>query len=705
VRQRRNRRWWVRRSAYVALLVAVAMVGAAFALLERVELPKAVAPVETSFICLAGVADGQCNINTKVASLSGQENRTTLTYAQMPKVMIQAVIAAEDRDFFQHNGIDPFGIARALYRDISKTSGARQGGSTITQQYVKLTYLTSERTLTRKLKEAALAVKLERKLTKQQILERYLNEVYFGRGAYGVEAAARAYFGIASAQLRVEQAALLAGLIRSPLDDPTTHASEALRRRNGVISAMAATGYISAREAGAAKAIPLDATLVPKPERADNVRVEPGFSRVGGGYITEWVRQQLVARFGEGVVYNKGLRVYLTIDSASQQAAAHAVTGVLDQPNDPAGSLVSVDEGGRIVAMIGGRDYNTNKVNYALGRAGGGSGRPPGSTFKAFALAAFVEQGYSVKSIYPAPAERVFPDADEGKPWTVDNFENEDLGNISVEEGTWDSANTLYAQLTQDVGAKAVAEMATRLGVSAPVKAVNSVVLGTNDVSVLDMATSYSTLADHGVRTNPYIIRRVEGPDGKVLLDAATPERTQAVSADVADTVTNVLRGVITKGTGTKALLRKVAAGKTGSTDKNRDAWFVGYTCHTTTAVWVGYDTPTPMLGLHGLKAVTGGTLPANIWHSYMAERTANEAKCAYRNIDAGTKRMNPLLVAGPPTTTTTTLPGTPPSGPPGVTTPGAVPPGGPIQPAGTPQPSAPATAPPATAPVTPASP
>lgn len=640
----------------MGVLLFVAFVGFGFALLDRVELPKAVTPVETSFICLAGVADGGCDINSKVASLSGQENRTTLTYEQMPKVMIQAVISAEDRDFFKHNGIDPFGIARALYRDLSKTSGARQGGSTITQQYVKLTYLTSERTLSRKLKEAALAVKLERKFTKQQILERYLNEVYFGRGAYGVEAAARAYFGIASSRLNVEQAALLAGLIRAPLDDPTTHAAEALRRRDGVISAMADAGYLSSGEARDAKAVPLDATLVPKPERANNVRVEPGFTEVGGDYITEWVRQQLVARFGEAVVYNKGIRVYLTINGEAQKNANHAVVGVLDQPNDPAGSLVSIDENGRIIAMIGGQNFATSKVNYALGRLGGGSGRPAGSTFKPFALAAFVEQGNSVKSVYEAPAQRIFPTADEGKPWVVDNFENEDLGNVPVDEGTWRSANTLYAQLTQDVGAKAVAEMATRLGVSAPVKPVNSVVLGTSDVSVLDMATAFSTFANHGVKIDPYIIRRVEGPDGKVLFSAGEPSRNQVVSPEVADTVTNVLRGVITKGSGTRALLKKVSAGKTGSTDKNKDAWFVGYTCHTTTAVWVGYDTPTPMLGIHGLKAVTGGSLPANIWRSFMAAETAGESKCSYRNIDAGTNRVNPLLVAGPPTTTTTTL-------------------------------------------------
>jgi penicillin-binding protein 1A len=631
--------------------------------------------VETSFVCLAGVAPGTCGPDNSVVALSAQENRTTLPYAQLPKVMIRALVAAEDRDFFHHNGIDPFGIARALYRDLTNSSAARQGGSTITQQYVKKTYLTSERTLTRKLKEAALAVKLERKYTKQQILERYLNEVYFGRGAYGVEAAARAYFDIPSRDLTVDQAALLVALIRAPLDDPSTHPDVSLRRRDGVIDAMVQADYLSPAEAHRAKATPIGATLVAKPARSNNVRVAPDFAAVGGEYIAEWVRRQLGSRFGEGAAYTKGLRVYLTIDPTDQRNAHDAIARNLDRPTDPASSLVSIDQDGRIVALVGGEDYATSQVNYALGRAGGGSGRAAGSTFKAFALAAFVEQGNSVKSVFPAPPELVLPHADQGRDWPVTNFEHEDLGTVTVEAATWHSANTVYAQIMQKVGAKAVAEMATRLGVSAPVNPVNSVVLGTSDVSVLDMATAYSTLADHGVRTTPYVIQRVESPSGKVLFDAGAPARSQVLSADVADTVTNVLRGVISKGTGTKALLKRVAAGKTGTTNDSKDAWFVGYTCHLTTAVWVGYDTPTPMLGVHGIPAVTGGTFPANIWRSYMSRATANEPRCTYRNIDAGKNKVNPELVAGPPTTTTlpppttTTVPGATTTTAPGATT------------------------------------
>jgi penicillin-binding protein 1A len=355
--------------------------------------------------------------------------------------------------------------------------------------------------------------------------------------------------------------------------------------------------------------------------------------------------------------------VYLTIDPGAQINAHEAISKNLDQPTDPAASLVSIDENGRIIAMVGGKGYDTSQVNYALGKAGGGSGRAAGSTFKPFALAAFVEQGNSVKSVYTAPKELILPKADQGKDWLVKNFEDEDLGTVTVEEGTWHSANTVYAQIMQQVGSKAVAEMATRLGVSAEVSPVNSVVLGTSDVSVLDMATAYSTLANHGVKIPPYLIQRVETHGGKVLFEAGPPAKTQVVSPEVADTVTNVLRGVISKGTGTKALLKKVAAGKTGTTNDNKDAWFVGYTCHVTTAVWVGYDTPTSMLNIHNVKAVTGGTFPANIWRAFMSKATADESKCTYRNIDAGTNKLNPLLVPGPPTTTT--VPPPPPVVPP----------------------------------------
>ena len=660
-RSRHTWRWWLRRSTYAAILVGVALVGGVFALMNTIRLPDPKSPPETSFICLADVASGKCGPGNAVASLSADQNRVALRYDQMSPLIIQAVVSAEDRDFFNHNGIDPVGIARALFRDVVAGSDSTQGGSTITQQYVKQEFLTTERSFTRKLREAALAMKLERKLTKRQILERYLNAIYFGRGAYGIEAAARAYFDVSAHDVTLDQAAFLAGLIRAPnLADPVKNPKEATRRRRTVLEAMVETGYITRQQADSAGAVPWKDHVVDTPLKKSNVRViDPAFDDAGGGYIAEWVRQKIGQRFGEGAAYTKGLRIYLTIDRNDQVAAQQAVKKQFTDPADPAGALVSIDESGKILAFIGGQNYDISQVNLALGTSGGGSGRQPGSTFKPFALAAFVEQGNSTQSVFNAPQQLVLPHADEGKDWTIDNYEPGDLGTITVENATWSSVNTVFAQIMQKVGAKAVVDVAKRAGVTAPMRAVNSIVLGTKEVSVLDMATAYSTFSNHGVLKQPYVISRVENAAGQVLFQAPTPVQNQALSPDVADTVTNVLRGVITKGTGTHALLKVPAVGKTGTTTDHKDAWFVGYTCHVTTAVWVGYPIPAPMVNVHGVAEVAGGTFPAAIWHDYMTTATQGQSKCNFRSVDAGTNKVNPDLVVGPPTSsTTTTVPG-----------------------------------------------
>ncbi len=658
--------WRGRRWIYGLCLLLIAGIGAGFLALNSIELPQAATLVETSFVCLSDVGDGACGPDNSVAQYSSSENRVVLAYEDMPRILVQAVLAAEDRNYFEHSGIDPVGITRALYQDVT-SDGNTQGGSTITQQYVKTVFLSNERTLTRKLKEAALAVKLERKYSKTEILERYLNVIYFGRGAYGIEAASRAYFDKPARDLTLDEAALLAGLIRAPEKaDPTRAPEEAERRRRTVLTAMVETGDITSTEAAAAGKVPLEGHVVERLAKSNNTVVRPEFGGAGGEYIAEWVRQQLNQQFGEGAAYTKGLRVYLTVDQARQQAAFDAITETLDQPDDPAAALVSIDEVGRIVSIVGGLDFATNQVNYALGKAGGGSGRPPGSTFKPFALAAFVEAGNSVKSVFNAPAEIELPKGDDGKPWKVGNYEKEDLGTVTAEEATWKSVNTAYVQLMQNVGPQKVADVATRAGITTPLEPVNSLVLGTKEVSVLDLATAYSTFSNHGVRQTPYLIRRVEDPDGKVLFSQAEPTREQVIAPEVADTVTNVLRGVIDKGTGHNARVSKrAAAGKTGTTDDYKDAWFAGYTCHRTTAVWVGYPQPREMTAVRGNIKVAGGTFPAEIWHSYMAKATDGDASCTYPTTDFGTNKVNPELVAGPPTTTTVpppTAPVTPPA-------------------------------------------
>ncbi|HKY16989.1 MAG TPA: PBP1A family penicillin-binding protein [Microthrixaceae bacterium] len=658
---------------YVAMLLVIAAVGGGFVALNSVDLPEVDAPVETSFVCLAGTGDGGCGPDNSVAQFSSSENRVVLPYDEMPRILVQAVLAAEDRSYFGHSGIDPVGIARALYQDV-KSDGSTQGGSTITQQYVKLVYLSSERTLVRKVKEAALAVKLERKYSKTEILERYLNEVYFGRGAYGIEAAARAYFDKPAMDVSLEEAALLAGLIRAPEKaDPSRHAEEAERRRRTVLAAMVETGDITPVQAEAADNVPLEGTVLERAPKANNTVVRAEFAGAGGEYVTEWVRQQLTSMFGEGAAYTRGLRIYLTIDESQQRAAYESVANVLNQPGDPAAALVSITEGGQIQAMVGGNDYANNKVNYALGKAGGGSGRQPGSTFKTFALAAFVEAGNSVKSVYSAPKELILPKADEGKDWPVHNYDDHDLGTLTVEEATWRSANTAYAQIMQTVGPQKIAEAATKAGIGVDVPPNQSVVVGTTEVSVLDLATAYSTFANRGAKVAPFVIRRVEDPQGNVLFEQPEPAREQVFAPEVADTVTSVLRGVIDKGTGRPARMNKRAsAGKTGTTDEYKDAWFAGYTCHRTAVVWVGYPQPQQMLDVRGVK-VSGATFPAQIWNGYMAKATEADDSCTWEARDVGTNKVNPELVAGPPTTTTVVPPPTAPTVP-GAATPTTAP-------------------------------
>lgn len=667
------------------MLFGLASMGGLFVILDGINLPTATRPLDaSSFICLADVPDGGCGPDNAVARLSAGENRIVLKYSEIPAQLVDAVLASEDRTFFEHNGIDPTGIARALVQDVISGSDSTQGGSTITQQYVKNVYLSKERTVTRKLKEAALAVKLERKFTKTEILERYLNEVYFGRGAYGVEAAARAYFGTGVSKLRLDQFAYLAGLIRAPeLADATKNPEEATRRRATVLDAMVQMGNISKEVADAAGKIPWDGDVIPRPLENSGVFVTASFSSMGGDYIVDWVRKKLLADYGEQAVFGGGLRVYLNIDPLLQRTAYDSITTKLNLPTDPAASLVSLDEKGRVVALVGGTNWADSTTNLALGKDGGGTGRSPGSTFKPVALAAFLDKGYSLDSLFLAP-----PTLDvKGLEKPVRNYNDEQFGIIDVRTATWHSVNTAYVQIAEKAGFKKIPEMAKRLGINSPVKPDALAVIGAaGEVSPIEMATAYSTLANHGNLIQPWVIHRVSPASGDPLFVAPEPVATPAIPATVADTVTDTLKGVLSEGgTGTAAKLKVDASGKTGTTDNYADAWFVGYTCHMTTAVWIGYPAGNvPMDNVHGIK-VTGGTFPAQIWHDYMTFATASQAPCPPVVPTPGTQVLNPELATTttttPPATTPTTpetTPGTPAPTPvvPPPTTPPAAPPG-----------------------------
>lgn len=659
----------LRRAVFVLMVVVVVALGGVWMVLNTIELPPAKPSEQTSFVCDLTVEIGECTFENSMAHLSATEERVNVDYDDLPLVLVQAVLSAEDKKFFDHGGIDPMGIGRAFYQSLRGTSQSRQGGSTITQQYVKLTYLTSERTMSRKLREAILSIKLEGQLDKRDILTRYLNEIYFGRGAYGVEAASRAYFGIGVQNLKLHQAAYLAGLIRSPeTADAVKNPEEASRRRASVLTNMVEEGYITQAAADAANEVPWvwsrfddegnpqDMTILPRARSGvdlDNVR----YADIGSQFWLAEVRKQLRERFGAGAE-TRGLRVYTTFDPTIQREALESLQRVLNRADGPVGSLVSIDEAGRVRAMIGGLDYTHSKVNLALGKRGGGSGRQPGSTFKPFALAAFIESGYSIESPFRAPPTTEFEGVytAPGKLWQPHNFGDADLGVLSVEEATWKSSNTVYAGLVNLITPERLVEMAKRLGVTADLRADYSLVLGTGEVSVMDMAAAYSTFASGGIRHTPYMIRRVEDASGRVLYDAATAIKpTRVIDKEIAETVNWTLKGAVEQGTGTGARIAATAAGKTGTTTDSKDAWFIGYTCHLTTAVWMGYEQPRKMRDFKG-REVSGGSFPADIWRDFMSKATKGDEPCDFPETDFGKRVVNQNLA---PMMTTTTVPST----------------------------------------------
>ncbi len=633
--RRRNPLWRFRRFLLLGFLFGIGLLLGGFALLAQEELPEDDFSqlAQTSYVCAADVVT-VCDADVAAMALSAGEDRVIVPYNTIPQVTIDAIVAVEDKNYFDDRlGIDPLGIARALYQN-TREGRAAQGGSTITQQYVKNTYdIDADRNIVTKLKEAALAVKLTRRLSREEILGRYLNRIYFGRGAYGVQAAAQAYYGVNVEDLGLAESAFLAGLIRAPSSaEPFRDPDEANRRRDVSLARMVTDGYISQVEADDISAVPVIETVLPPTDRTGLAPVLGGDS--GSEYFMEAVRQQLVELEPEiGEVFSSGLRVYTTLDPEMQRAAFVSVTEVVDPRFDadepPSGSLVAVDERGRVVAMMGGYDFETSQVNLATGRDGGGSGRQPGSSFKTFALAEAIEQGFSAQSLYAAPFTIEIPEANDGADWKVGGGGSED-GYRDLLDALRVSSNVVYAQLMVDLSPQTVVQMANDLGVSAELPEVNALVLGSGEVSVLDMAASYSTIANQGVRYDPILIERIEDADGNVICwypvngrceRAEGREGQPALDGSIARQVTFALEQVVVSGTGRSAQFGQPAAGKTGTTQDARDAWFVGFTCDLTTAVWMGYpggpgETFTTMENFRGIE-VHGGDFPAEIWSAF----------------------------------------------------------------------------------------
>ena len=543
---------------------------------------------------------------TLLAYLHGEENRTVISGKQIPDIMRYALVAIEDERYYKHSGVDFEGFVRALVTNI-QAQGVDEGFSTITMQLVGNLYLDrGDISLSRKWSEMALAWQMERKYSKNEILDMYLNTVYFGSNAYGVEAAARTYFDKDPADLTIAEAALLAGLPQRPSGySPRRHPQAAMGRRDIVINKMFELGFITKGEAEEALDTPLE--LAP---------YSP-YTKMEEPYVVAYVRKQLIDMFGEDKVFGGGLRVQTTIVPEYQRLAVDAIKTTLDQEGDPSAALVSIEtKTGHIVAMVGGSDYDSSKFNLAAqGR------RQPGSAFKTFCLVAALERGIDPWTTYyqSMPVTLDYPGAPE--PWDVTTYGHDYYGPSTVAQATLRSDNTVYAQMALDVGAPQIVDAAYRMGITSELNPNPAIALGGLHIGVspLEMASAYATLSNAGQHIKPTIILSVTDADGNVIWKAE-PKKTQGISAAVAYEVTRLLEMNIKSGTGKNANIDRAAAGKTGTATMWGDAWFCGYTSNLSTSVWMGYPEATiPMDNVHG-KKVTGGSFPAIIWQKFMYE-------------------------------------------------------------------------------------
>jgi penicillin-binding protein 1A len=553
--------------------------------------------------------------HTILAILRGSQARVLVPSQDIAPVMKEAIVAIEDKRFYQHRGVDVHGILRALWSDI--TGGPVEGGSTITQQFVKNAINGDAPTITRKLKEAALAWKLEQVWPKDKILTAYLNTIYFGNGAYGVQEASRVYFGHSAKVMTPAEAALLAGIPEDPtLYDPVAHPMEARDRRNLVLKQMYLQHYIDHWQYKHWIYAPM-----PKPESVSL----PSTQSTAAPYFTNYVTDQLVNRYGKSV-FGGGLKVTTTIDLGLQKIARQAIDQVLPPSIGPSAALVAIDvHTGKVLAMIGGRNYRASEFNLATQGE-----RQPGSAFKPFVLATALRDGIAPSSILVS--HPVVLDAG-GRAWSVTNFEHNSMGPINLSTAIAYSDNTVFAQLTNLVGPANVVDTAKDMGITTPLQPYFSIGLGGEPATPLEMARAYETLADGGYRLDgalfgnePIAVSSIARPvAGKPGRFSTTPNQPIAESipwlvngnAWIED---QMLQGVVQYGTGTSAQLPGFqVAGKTGTTENFGDAWFVGFTPDLVTAIWVGYPNKLiPMLTeFHG-KTVEGGTFPAEIWKAFM---------------------------------------------------------------------------------------
>ena len=567
----------------------------------------------------------------QIAKLTGNENRILLKANEISTNVRNAVTAIEDKRFYEHEGVDYRGIARALYQDLRQQRAA-QGGSTVTQQFVKTALLAQQnRTVFQKLREAALAYHLERQWTKEKILTQYLNSVYFGNGAYGIESAMRTYFGrgreftadVRAAQMmEPHEAALLAGIIASPSTfDPVQNPTAARERRDVVLRRMLEENMISATEHATARrqAVPSE----------DNVNPPRLNSRQP--YFSTWVTQQLVDRYDAGPVFGGGLNVKTTLDMDLQERAQEAIAGRIGGFGIGSSLVAIENRTGEVKALVGGADFESKPFNLATNGQ-----RQPGSAFKPFILVEALRQGHKATEVHSSRKKLLPISRKNGDMFEVNNYEDRYFGNISLAAATAQSDNSVYAELGRDLGTRKVARLAQRMGIRTHISTNLAMTLGglERGVTPLEMAYAYSTIANNGRRVSgtlngrpfsgPIAIESVKGGGEDAEVDTVKRSWTRVYPESVGIEARRILSGVITQGTGRAARLDEFAAGKTGTTENYGDAWFVGFNDQYTVAVWLGYpDQLRYMRTEYRGRPVAGGTYPAEIWHDFMASAIA----------------------------------------------------------------------------------
>jgi penicillin-binding protein 1A len=610
-----RRRWW--RLAFIGSGLLVLLLGSAtgvaalwaFTILPR-SLPSVTA-LET-FQPLQGTKI--YDDNDELVTELHVERRIFVPLTQIPQSLRDAIIATEDRRFYHHWGVDPIGIARAIAQNYRR-GRIVEGGSTITQQLSKVLFLTPDKSLERKMKEVVLALELERRYSKDRILEMYLNQVYFGHGAYGVEAAARTYFGKSVSELNVRESALLGGLPRAPTTySPFERADLAKRRREVVLRRMVEYGAV--QETEAKRLARTDLGLIP-PERR----------RTTGQYFLEYVQQLLEAKYGADMVFKGGLSVYTTLNPSMQLAAEQALREGLKElesrsktarPGEhPEGAIVTIEpHTGYVRAIVGGYDFFRSEFNRAVQAK-----RQPGSAFKPFVYVAALESGFTAATrIDDSPVS--YAVGRNGQAWKPENYDRKFRGSTTLQQAIEESVNVVTVKLEERVGINHTVQVARKLGITSALTTDLTLALGSSDLTLLELTSAYGTFANQGIWMPPTVVRHITDANGK-LLEENVPQGKEALSPETAYVITHMLRGVVERGTGqgAKVLGRPIAA-KTGTTNDYSNAWFIGFTPHLAAGVWVGYDRPRS-LG----RDETGSRVAVPIWVAYMGQVLGDSPK------------------------------------------------------------------------------